>query len=173
MISGTLNSCISESRYQSSTQETQEIMTVLKTKSFWMRQQDIRREWFHLNAGEKRLGKLAVKAANLLMGKEKPTFTPGVDTGDYVVVTNASLVQVTGRKREDKNYQRFTGYSGGQIDEKFHQLLARKPERVIELAVRRMLPKTILGRQMLKRLRIFAGNEHTHTAQNPRNIDKY
>ncbi len=148
-------------------------MAVLKPKSFWMRKEDVRREWYHFDATDKLLGKLAVKAAKLLMGKEKPTFTTSVDTGDFVVVTNAAKVHVTGRKREDKIYQRFTGYAGGQIDETFQQLLVRKPEKVIELAVRRMLPKTILGRRMLKRLKIYPGSEHPHSAQNPKIVERF
>ena len=139
-------------------------------KTYMIRKEDVRRRWFHLDAADQTLGKLAVRAAHILMGKDNPTFTPGADTGDFVIVTNADKVRISGRKRADKLYRHHTQYLGGLIEEPFAALLARKPRRVIELAVRRMLPKNILGRHFLRRLKVYPGPEHPHVAQTPETI---
>ena len=140
-------------------------------KTFRIRAEDVQRRWFHIDADGKTLGKLAVKAANILMGKEKPTFTPGVDTGDFVVVTNAAKVHVTGKKRENKVYRHHTLYLGGLVEKPFKEVIATHPERVIESAIRRMLPKTTLGKHLYKRLKVYGTPDHPHTAQNPEKIE--
>lgn len=138
-------------------------------KTFLQRKEDVQRSWYHVDAEGKVLGRLASRVAVILMGKHKPTFTPGVDGGDFVVVTNARKVKVTGRKEEDKLYRRHTGYIGHFIEEPLsHVRASKRPERMIELAVRRMLPKNTLGGRMLKRLKVYAGPEHPHAAQNPK-----
>jgi large subunit ribosomal protein L13 len=129
-------------------------------KTFRMRVEDVRRRWFHIDADGKTLGKIAVKAANILMGKDKPTFTPGVDTGDFVVVTNAKTVKVSGRKQERKIYRHHTQYLGGLVEKPFDEVIATHPDRVVLLAVRRMLPKTTLGRHCLRRLRVYPDAVH-------------
>lgn len=138
-------------------------------KTFLQRKEDVQRSWYHVDAEGQILGRLASRVAVILMGKHKPTFTPGVDGGDFVVVTNAKKVQVTGRKEENKLYRRHTGYIGHFIEEPLSRVRASKrPERLIQLAVRRMLPKNTLGGRMLKRLKVYAGPEHPHAAQNPK-----
>jgi len=140
-------------------------------KTFRMRKEDVRRRWFHIDADGKTLGKIAVKAAHILMGKEKPTYTPGVDTGDFVVVTNAEKVQISGKKREKKIYRHHTGYVGGLVEEPLSKLMERKPKKVVELAVRRMLPKNTMGRHIFHRLKVYGGQEHPHSAQQPQTIE--
>lgn len=130
-----------------------------------IRKEDVKRAWHEINADGQVLGKLAVRAAHLLMGKEKVTYSPGVDNGDFVVVTNASKLKVTGRKLEDKVYRHHTMTIGGLVEEPMESLLARKPQQVVMLAVRRMLPKNTLGRYYLTRLKVYGGAEHPHTAQ--------
>jgi len=139
-------------------------------KTFRMRQEDVVREWHHIDATNQILGKLAVRVATLLMGKHRPTFTPGVDTGDFVVITGAERVTVTGGKDGKKVYRRYTGWIGGLVEESYEDLQQKKPEKIIELAVRRMLPKNRLGRQMFGRLKVYAGDEHPHTAQKPQTM---
>ena len=128
---------------------------------------ELARHWYVVDASGKTLGRLATKLAVVLMGKHRAAYTPHVDTGDFVVVTNASKVAVTGGKAEKKEYLRYSGYMGGLKSETLGHLLARKPERVVEQAVRRMLPKTLLGRKMLQKLKVYAGPEHPHSAQRP------
>jgi large subunit ribosomal protein L13 len=140
-------------------------------KTFMIRNEDIRRQWFQIDADGQTLGKLAVRAAHILMGKEKPTFTPGVDSGDFVVVTNAQKVRVSGRKLDKKVYRHHTLYLGGLVEEPIADLLRKKPRRVIELAVRRMLPKNTLGRHYLRRLKVYPGAEHPHSAQQPARVE--
>jgi large subunit ribosomal protein L13 len=140
-------------------------------KTFRIRAEDVRRRWFHIDADGKTLGKLAVKAANILMGKEKPTFTPGVDAGDFVLVTNARKVRVSGRKRDNKVYRHHTLYLGGLVEQPYTEVVEKHPERIIMLAVRRMLPKNTLGKHWLKRLKVYGGTEHPHAAQCPVTID--
>jgi large subunit ribosomal protein L13 len=132
---------------------------------------EVRREWLLVDADGKTLGRLASEIARRLRGKHKPIFTPHVDTGDYVVVVNAEKVAVTGNKLTDKLYHHHTGYIGNLKTISLEKQLQKAPERVIETAVRGMLPRNPLGRAMMKKLRIFAGPEHTHQAQQPRPLD--
>jgi large subunit ribosomal protein L13 len=125
----------------------------------------LERSWHVLDATNRPLGKLAVEVATLLRGKHKPIYTPHLDTGDFVVIVNAAKIHVGARKLDDKEYVRYSGYPGGLKRETLASLLARKPERVIELAVRGMLPKNSLGRAMLSKLKVYAGPSHPHEAQ--------
>ena len=127
----------------------------------------VEQKWLHIDADGQVLGKLAVRVATILMGKHKPTYTPHVDTGDFVVITNAGSVKVTGRKAEQKVYRHHTGYIGSLVERPYKRLLERNPCEIIELAVRRMLPKTKLGRKMFKKLKVYNGAEHPHEAQKP------
>ncbi|MBN2490336.1 MAG: 50S ribosomal protein L13 [Planctomycetes bacterium] len=140
-------------------------------KTYMARPAEIRRRWFQVDAEGKVLGRLAVEVARILMGKHRPTYTPHLDTGDFVVVVNARKVEVTGKKAEKKVYYHHTGYHGGLVVTPYEKMLARKPEEVIRLAVRRMLPKTRLGRHMLTKLKVYAGGEHPHTAQQPEPLE--
>ena len=127
---------------------------------------EVKRDWIVLDASGKRFGRLLTEAATLLRGKHKPGFSPNVDCGDYVIIINASKAEFTGaNKAEEKLYHRHSGYFGSVKSEKFGDLLANKPEKLYKLAVRGMLPKTKLGKEMLKKLKIYAGSEHPHTAQ--------
>jgi large subunit ribosomal protein L13 len=132
---------------------------------------EVRREWLLVDADGKTLGRLASEIARRLKGKHKPIFTPHVDTGDYVVVVNAKKVAVTGNKLKDKMYHHHTGYIGNLKSISLEKQLQKAPERVIETAVRGMLPRNPLGRAMMKKLRIFAGPEHTHQAQQPKPLE--
>ena len=127
----------------------------------------INRQWHVIDAQELVLGKLASKAAMLLMGKTKPTYTPFLDTGDHVIVINAAKVRVTGRKEEDKVYRHFTGYPGGLVEKSLKRVRAERPVRLIEDAIFGMLPKTKLGKQMYRKLKVYAGDRHPHAAQQP------
>ena len=126
------------------------------------------RQWHVIDANGQVLGRVASHAARLLQGKHKPTWTPHADTGDFVVVVNAAKVQVTGRKAEAKTYYDFSGYHGGLKETTYRRMSERRPTEIVRLAVRRMLPKTDLGRHMLSKLKVFAGPEHTHHAQDPK-----
>ena len=125
------------------------------------------REWFVIDAKDKVLGKLATRAASILTGKHKPTFTPFLDTGDHVIVINAAKVKVTGRKEEDKLYRHFTGYPGGLVEKSLKRVRAEKPIRLVEDAISGMLPKNKLGKQMFRKLNVYAGDQHPHAAQQP------
>jgi large subunit ribosomal protein L13 len=140
-------------------------------KTFRLRNEDVQRRWFLLDASNEVLGKLAVKAANVLMGKEKPTFTPGVDSGDFVIVTNAQAVKATGRKEERKLYRRHSPWVGSMVEETLSKVRLRKPETLVYLAVRRMLPKNNTGVHQFRRLKVFAGSEHPHAAQAPVKVE--
>ncbi|MCG2677690.1 50S ribosomal protein L13, partial [bacterium] len=129
-------------------------------KTYSAKKDEIKRKWYIIDAKGKVLGKVAVKAATILRGKHKPIYTPHVDTGDHVIVINASQVVLTGKKLEQKYYRRHSGYPGGLKSIRYDKLLKEKPEKVIELAIRGMLPKTKLGRAMLKKLRVYKGSEH-------------
>ncbi len=143
--------------------------TMPKTES--AKKKDIARKWYLIDAGDKVLGRVATQAARVLMGKHKTVWTPNVDTGDFVVVINAGRIKVTGRKLQDKIYYKHTGYMGGLKKESLMSLLTRRPETVFTLAVGGMLPKTKLGRQMLKKLKVYRGSEHRHQAQNPQMLE--
>jgi large subunit ribosomal protein L13 len=129
---------------------------------------EIQREWHVIDAEGAILGRLATEVATLLRGKHKPTFAPHMDTGDFVIIVNAGALAVSARKGHDKLYHRHTGYPGGIKTETLEHLLARNPERVVRLAVKRMLPKGPLGRQMLKKLKVHPGPTHPHSAQQPK-----
>jgi len=124
--------------------------------------------WHLVDASDEVLGRMATRVARILQGKHKPIWTPHADTGDFVVVVNASKVQVTGRKADSKTYYDFSGYHGGLKETPYRRMAERRPTDIIRLAVRRMLPKTDLGRHMLTKLKVFAGPEHTHHAQDPK-----
>jgi large subunit ribosomal protein L13 len=130
----------------------------------------ITREWHVIDANDVVLGKLASKAAFLLMGKHKPTFTPFIDTGDHVVVVNAAKVKLTGRKDEQKIYRSFTGYPGGLVETGAKKVRAVRPQRMIEDAIFGMLPKTKMGKQMYRKLKVYAGDKHPHQAQMPKSL---
>ncbi len=136
-------------------------------KSYTARQGEVARRWYVVDAQGKVLGRLASRIAMVLRGKTKPTFTPHMDTGDFVVVVNAGQVQMTGRKLDNKFYYRHSGYMGGLKEISARHLLQKKPEEVLRHAVRGMLPKNSLGRQLLKKLKIYTGGEHPHQAQQP------
>jgi large subunit ribosomal protein L13 len=137
------------------------------TKTYVPPHDSVVRQWHVVDAAGQRLGRLATEIATILRGKNKPNFTPHMDTGDFVVVVNADKVVVTGRKYNEKLYRRHSGRPGGMKTETFAQLQARIPERIIEQAVKGMLPKTSLGRQQFTKLKVYAGPEHPHQAQNP------
>ena len=139
--------------------------------SFMAKKEQIERKWLLVDAEGAVLGRMAAKIAPMLMGKTKPTYTPHVDTGDYVVVVNAEKVRLTGRKPQSKRYASYTHFPGGQKVVNLADMMARKPERVIELAVKRMLPKNKLGRKMLKKLKVYRGPDHEHQAQKPEKIE--
>ena len=143
----------------------------MKKYTFMQRKEDVVREWHHYDAEGQVLGRLAVEIAKKLMGKEKVTFTPHIDGGDYVVVTNVEKIAVTGKKLTDKVYYNHSGFPGGIRARKLGEILVKKPEELLMLAVKRMLPKNKLGRQQLTRLRVFAGAEHSHVAQKPNKVE--
>ncbi len=134
-------------------------------KTFSAKAHEVRRDWYVVDAADKTLGRLASEIARRLRGKHKPEYTPHVDTGDYIVVVNAEKIRVTGRKATDKMYHHHTGYIGNMKSISFEKLQAKAPGRVLELAVKGMLPKNPLGRAMYRKLKIFAGAEHQHAAQ--------
>lgn len=140
-------------------------------KTYTVKAGEIEREWLLVDAQDQVLGRLATRVASLLRGKHKPTFSPHLDVGDYVIVVNAADVRLTGRKADQKEYFRHSGYMGGERFIPFKTMLAKRPERVIELAVKGMLPKNALGRQMRGKLRVYAGAEHPHAPQQPREIE--
>jgi len=132
---------------------------------------DVKRDWFLVDADGKTLGRLATEIAHRLRGKHKAIYTPHVDTGDYIVVINAEKVQVTGNKAKDKMYYKHSGYMGGMKSINFEDLIDRAPERVIETAVKGMLPKNPLGRAMYRKLKVYAGAKHNHAAQQPQPLE--
>lgn len=136
-------------------------------KTFSAKPETVKRDWFVIDAENKVLGRLATEIARRLRGKHKAEYTPHVDTGDYIVVINAEKVAVTGNKFKDKIYHRHTGYPGGLKSVTFDKLQATKPEMIIEKAVKGMLPKNPLGRDMFRKLKVYAGSEHQHAAQQP------
>jgi large subunit ribosomal protein L13 len=139
-------------------------------KTFVAKPAEVKRDWYVVDAEGQTLGRLATEIARRLRGKHKAEYTPHVDTGDYIVVINAEKVRVTGRKAKDKMYYRHTGYPGGLKSMSFEKLVAHKGESPIELAVKGMIPRTPLGRAMLKKLKVYSGAEHPHTAQQPKEL---
>jgi len=140
-------------------------------KTFSAKPETVKRDWFVVDANGKTLGRLATEIARRLRGKHKAEYTPHVDTGDYIVVVNAEKVRVTGNKASDKMYYNHSGYIGGLKAISFEKLIDKKPELVIERAVKGMLPKNPLGRAMFRKLKVYAGSEHKHTAQQPQVLD--
>ena len=144
---------------------------MISKSTHYAKQGEVQRNWVLIDAEGAVLGRLATQIAMILRGKNKPQFTPNSDCGDFVVVINADKVQLTGNKADQKVYYRHSGYNGGLKAESFRQAMAKHPEQVIERAVRGMLPKTTLGRAQLKKLKVYAGPEHPHAAQNPVKIE--
>lgn len=140
-------------------------------KTFMAKPQEIERKWYVIDAEGKPLGRLASEVASILRGKNKPIFTPNVDTGDHVIVLNAEKVLLTGKKLDQKLYRYHTLHPGGLKEIKYKHLMAKHPERAIELAVKGMLPKNSLGRQMYRKLKVYAGAQHEHQAQKPEVLD--
>jgi len=140
-------------------------------KSFLAKKEEIQRKWLIVDADGAILGRLAAKIAPILMGKTKPIYTPNVDTGDFVIVINAEKVRLTGKKEEAKEYETYSHYPGGHKYISFKAMMAKKPEKIIELAVKRMMPKNTLARHMMKKLKIYRGNEHKHAAQKPQILE--
>jgi large subunit ribosomal protein L13 len=139
-------------------------------KTYSARPETVKRDWLVVDAADKTLGRLATEVASRLRGKHKPEYTPHVDTGDYIVIVNAEKVTVTGNKRKNKMYYRYSGYISGMKEMSFEKLIDKHPERVIELAVKGMLPKNSLGRAMYRKLKVYAGSEHPHAAQQPKEL---
>ncbi|MGB5079640.1 MAG: 50S ribosomal protein L13 [Burkholderiales bacterium] len=139
--------------------------------TFSAKPHEVRRDWYLVDANDKVLGRLAVEIARRLRGKHKPEFTPHVDTGDYIVVVNAGKVRVTGSKATGKTYYRHSGYPGGVYSTTYAKMQARFPTRALEIAVKGMLPKGPLGYAMLKKLKVYAGGEHPHAAQQPKALE--
>lgn len=140
-------------------------------KTFSAKRETVKRDWYLIDAAGKTLGRLATEIANRLRGKHKAEYTPNVDTGDYIVVVNAAKVCVTGNKAKDKVYHHQTGYVGNMKSATFEEMLAKHPERVIELAVKGMMPKNPLGRAMFRKLHVYAGGTHVHAAQQPKPLE--
>lgn len=140
-------------------------------KTYLPPQDEIERNWYLIDAADQRLGRLASEVARVLRGKNKPTYTPSMDTGDFVIVVNADKVAVTGKKRTQKIYRRNSGRPGGMKTETFAKLQSRLPERIVEHAVKGMLPKNTLGRQLFTKLKVYAGPDHPHQAQQPQVLE--
>jgi large subunit ribosomal protein L13 len=140
-------------------------------KTFYAKPHEVEREWLLVDATDMVLGRLASQVAQILKGKNKPTYTPHVDTGDFVIVVNADKIRLTGNKANTKAYFRHSGYPGGLKEVSFARMMEKHPERVIEKAVKGMLPKNTLGRAMGRKLKVYAGPEHKHEAQKPRQIE--
>ena len=140
-------------------------------KSYMARPLEVERKWYVVDAEGKHLGRLATEIVRVLRGKNKPQYTPHVDVGDFIVVVNADRVAVTGRKAEQRVYRRHSGYPGGMKETSYEQMLARKPTEVLRKAVYGMMPKTRLARKQFKKLKIYAGPEHPHSAQDPQTLE--
>jgi large subunit ribosomal protein L13 len=140
-------------------------------KTYVTKKDDVQREWYVVDATGQTLGRLAAQVANYLRGKHKPIYSPSVDAGDFVIVVNAERIHVTGRKLDQKIYYRYSGYPGGLKEITLRSLLEKHPARVIEHAVRGMLPKNRLGRKMFRKLKVYAGPEHPHAAQKPKPLE--
>lgn len=140
-------------------------------KSFMAKKDNVEQKWYVVDADGAVLGRMAAAIAPMLMGKNKPTYTPHVDTGDFVIVLNAEKVKVSGKKADSRFYETYSGYPGGKKIVRYEEMMAKHPERIIEMAVRRMLPKNKLGVQMFKKLKVYRGSEHQHQAQRPEVIE--
>jgi len=146
-------------------------MSFATDKCYQAKKGEVQRNWYWVDAEDKVLGRLATKLATVLMGKNKPTYTPHIDTGDFVVVTNAEKIKLTGRKREQKEYASYSYYPGGRKVTPYIDLQKRHPDRIIKYAVRRMLPKSAMGRRLLTKLKVYRGSEHPHQAQQCQPLD--
>lgn len=140
-------------------------------RTFTAKSAEVQRDWFVIDAADKVLGRVATEVARRLRGKHKPVYTPHVDTGDYIIIVNAEKIRVTGNKTKDKMYHHHTGYPGGLKSISFDKLIDKAPERVLQSAVKGMLPKGPLGREMFRKLKVYAGPEHQHTAQQPQPLE--
>ena len=140
-------------------------------KTYAVKAGEIKRDWYVVDAKGQTLGRLASKVATILRGKHKPTFSPHLDVGDFVIVVNADKIRVTGQKMAQKKYYRYSGYRGGLKETPLAELMARHPTRAVEYAVRGMLPKNRLGRALIRKLKVYAGPEHPHQAQQPRKLE--
>ena len=148
-----------------------EDMITMNNTTYSIKKSEIESKWYIIDAAKKPLGRVAAEAAKLLRGKHKPTYTPHIDTGDNVIVINAEKIKVTGKKLDQKIYYHHSDYVGGMKEQTLKEKLAKKPEDVIYLAVKGMLPKGPLGRQMIKKLHVYAGAEHNHAAQQPKALE--
>ena len=140
-------------------------------KTFSAKQETVKRDWYVIDASGKVLGRVATEVARRLRGKHKAEYTPHVDTGDYIIIINAGKLQVTGKKSRDKIYNRYSGYQGGLKASSFQDMMKKSPAKVIETAVRGMLPKNPLGRQMFRKLKVYRGADHRHAAQSPKALE--
>jgi len=144
---------------------------MIGTRTFMAKRENVERKWYVIDATDKHLGRLAVQIARILSGKHKPTYTPHVDCGDFVIVVNAEKVGLTGKKREQSTIKRYSGYPGGLKSQTYAQVLERRPEHLVERVVWGMIPKTKLGRDMYRKLKVYAGPGHPHKAQKPEELD--
>jgi large subunit ribosomal protein L13 len=144
---------------------------VISVKTYSLKENDITHEWFVVDAAGQNLGRLSSQVAAVLRGKHKPTFTPWLDNGDFVIILNADKIAVTGNREAAKMYYNFTGYAGGLKETNLRGLMAKHPTRAVELAIKGMLPHNRLGRQMFKKLHVYAGDEHPHGAQKPKKLE--
>lgn len=140
-------------------------------KTYWTKEEDVERKWFVVDAEGETLGRLASRIATILRGKHKPIYNPSVDTGDYVIVVNAEKIHTTGRRLDQKKYYRHSGYPSGLKERTLREMLEKHPDRVIQKAVRGMLPKNVLGRKMVRKLKVYAGPDHPHQAQQPEPLE--
>lgn len=140
-------------------------------KTYWTKEEDVERKWFVVDAEGETLGRLASRIATILRGKHKPIYNPAVDTGDFVIVVNAEKIHTTGRRLDQKKYYRHSGYPSGLKERTLREMLEKHPERVIQRAVRGMLPKNVLGRKMIRKLKVYAGPDHPHQAQQPEPLE--
>ncbi|OQY09839.1 MAG: 50S ribosomal protein L13 [Marinitoga sp. 4572_148] len=145
--------------------------SIMTQKSYLAKNEEVERKWYVVDAAGMSLGRLAAQVAKVLQGKHKPTYTPHVDTGDYVIVINAEKIVLTGKKWTQKKYYRHSGYPGGIKEQTAKDILEKYPERLIEKAVKGMLPKTTLGRHMFKKLKVYSGSNHPHEAQKPEKLE--
>lgn len=143
----------------------------VQQKTYYPKTDDINREWYVVDANDENLGRLATRIATVLIGKHKPSYTPGVDNGDFVIVVNAERIKVTGNKMDEKMYHRHSGYPGGLRSMTLREMLGKHPDRVIRKAVWGMVPHTRLGRRFMKQLKIYAGPHHPHEAQKPKSLE--
>lgn len=139
--------------------------------TFMAKPDQVERKWYLVDASDKTLGRLATKVADILRGKHKPSFTPHIDTGDFVIIINAEKIKLTGKKWDQKKYYRHSGYPGGIKETTYKELVKKKPELIIEKAVKGMIPHNKLGRQVIKKLKVYAGSEHPHQAQQPEELE--